>query len=391
MTHGEPVNQDVDDPPAGPVDVHQALRSVQRVEHPVRLVPLPGEERRDRRGRAPTSHEVDVVVRAGEWRSACARAARPDGHPAEQPKHDPLSVGRVDQPESFVGRLRQRRPWFRDGLVHNRSVTAGLIARRRPAGSPARIRKPGHPGFLAIWSRYSPVAGRGCIRRASSTTGTAAFGVALRRVLPLLLAPERRHVEIGPGGAHRLVAAAVDEVGAEHADQMPEPLSVGRCAQAMLAHVAGRFDEAERRHAEACAQMARHGSLHADGIDTLATVTIRASQHRVADYAPAVQELDTRFGPLAADARAVVLAAAGRPDAARAVLDGAPPLRPDFYLSIFATLRAMAVVAVGQREPAEELYAALLPIRGQLAGAASTSLAMRRWRTPSPSWRGCSA
>ena len=37
----------------------------------------------------------------------------------------------------------------------------------------------------------------------------------------------------------------------------------------------------------------------------------------------------------------------------------------------------MAVMAVGQREPAEELYAALLPIRGQLAGAASTSLAMR--------------
>jgi hypothetical protein len=158
---------------------------------------------------------------------------------------------------------------------------------------------------------------------------------------------------------------------------MPEPLSVGRCAQAMLAHVAGRFDEAERRYAEACAQMARHGLLHADGIDTLATVTMRASQHRMADYAPAVQELDTRFGPLAADARAVALAAAGRPDAARAVLDGAPPLRPDFYFSIFATLRAMAVVAVGQREPAEELYAALLPIRGQLAGAASTSLAMR--------------
>jgi hypothetical protein len=34
---------------------------------------------------------------------------------------------------------------------------------------------------------------------------------------------------------------------------MPEPLSVGLCAQAMLAHVAGRFDDAERRYAEACA------------------------------------------------------------------------------------------------------------------------------------------
>jgi tetratricopeptide (TPR) repeat protein len=97
----------------------------------------------------------------------------------------------------------------------------------------------------------------------------------------------------------------------------------------------------------------------------------------MAEYAPVVHELDARFGPLAADARALALAAAGRFDEARAVLGGAPPLRPDFYFSIFATLRAMAAVAVGQRQPAEELYAALLPLRGQIAGAASTSLAMR--------------
>src|SRR5215217_5291932 len=39
--------------------------------------------------------------------------------------------------------------------------------------------------------------------------------VAGRRVLPLLLAAERRQVEVGPGAAHRLVTALVDEVGAE--------------------------------------------------------------------------------------------------------------------------------------------------------------------------------
>src|SRR5467141_1684848 len=43
------------------------------------------------------------------------------------------------------------------------------------------------------------------------------LGVALRRVLPLLLTPERRHVEVAPNGAHRLVAAAVDEVGTKDA------------------------------------------------------------------------------------------------------------------------------------------------------------------------------
>src|SRR5690349_9275424 len=38
--------------------------------------------------------------------------------------------------------------------------------------------------------------------------------VSLRRVLPDLLAAERGDVEVGPGGAERLVAALVDEVGA---------------------------------------------------------------------------------------------------------------------------------------------------------------------------------
>src|SRR5829696_1160974 len=39
--------------------------------------------------------------------------------------------------------------------------------------------------------------------------------VSVRRVLPLLLAPECGDVEIAPGAAQLLVAAVVDEVGAE--------------------------------------------------------------------------------------------------------------------------------------------------------------------------------
>src|SRR5918998_1352644 len=35
--------------------------------------------------------------------------------------------------------------------------------------------------------------------------------VALRRVLPLLLAPESGQIEVAPGAAHRLIAAVVDE------------------------------------------------------------------------------------------------------------------------------------------------------------------------------------
>jgi DNA-binding SARP family transcriptional activator len=176
-----------------------------------------------------------------------------------------------------------------------------------------------------------------------------------------------------PGLRHH-VEAGLELAGAY---RMAEPRAVGRSAQAMLAHVAGRFEEAERGYAEACALMARHGSLHAEDFWVLATVTLRVSQGRMAEYAPVAEALRSRYGPDATDAVAVALVAAGRHQEAGEALDAAAPLRPDFYLSVFATLRAIAVVALGRREQAEELYAALLPRRSQLAGAASTSLAMR--------------
>src|SRR4030095_13571369 len=46
--------------------------------------------------------------------------------------------------------------------------------------------------------------------------------VALRRVLPLLLASQRCNVEIVPGVPHLLVAAVVYEIGAEHAIAVPD-------------------------------------------------------------------------------------------------------------------------------------------------------------------------
>ena len=84
-------------------------------------------------------------------------------------------------------------------------------------------------------------------------------------------------------------------------------------------------------------------------------------------------------GPLAADAWAVTLAAAGRAGEARRLHQeaAAMPLRPDFFYTIFATFRAMAVIAVGDRTAAEALVTDLTPVAGLLAGAASAALAMQ--------------
>src|SRR5438067_7977524 len=48
------------------------------------------------------------------------------------------------------------------------------------------------------------------------------LGVALRRVLPLLLAPERSDIEVVPSVPHLLIATLIDEVGAEHAVAIPD-------------------------------------------------------------------------------------------------------------------------------------------------------------------------
>jgi hypothetical protein len=84
-----------------------------------------------------------------------------------------------------------------------------------------------------------------------------------------------------------------------------------------------------------------------------------------------------QVGPLAADAWAVTLAATGQIEQARAARAAALPLRPDFFYSILATFRAMAVIAVGDRPAAQALAADLLPIKDMLAGAASISLVMQ--------------
>ena len=79
-----------------------------------------------------------------------------------------------------------------------------------PLSNGSRVSSTGTPPTCAITRRHRrfvvpvpPLVRRG-------------LGIALGRVLPLLLAPERGDVEVAPGAPHRFVAAGVDEVRAEH-------------------------------------------------------------------------------------------------------------------------------------------------------------------------------
>src|SRR5688572_7429727 len=96
--------------------------------------------------------------------------------------------------------------------------THRATARRRESGSSSRdlalrdrllvgagFHQPGSIGFRpTVVVPDPPLVGRG-------------LWVVLGRVLPLLLPTERSHVEVAPGASQRLVAAGVDEVGAEDA------------------------------------------------------------------------------------------------------------------------------------------------------------------------------
>ncbi|MEU4835530.1 BTAD domain-containing putative transcriptional regulator [Streptosporangium sp. NPDC023615] len=160
--------------------------------------------------------------------------------------------------------------------------------------------------------------------------------------------------------------------------RMAEVVGVCECALAMFAHIEGRFDEAERLYTETAGRMARHGSLHATGYLQLALAAVQASRGRVAESVPAARALLDEHGPFAADLLAAALAAAGRTEEARRARERAVAIRPDFFFALFATFRAMAVVALGERDAAAELYATLLPHRdGPPAGATSLSLALR--------------
>src|SRR5262249_21177674 len=48
------------------------------------------------------------------------------------------------------------------------------------------------------------------------------FGITFRRILPHFLAAERREIEITPDSPHRLIAAIVDEIGAENLVAVPD-------------------------------------------------------------------------------------------------------------------------------------------------------------------------
>ncbi|WP_424644773.1 ATP-binding protein [Embleya sp. AB8] len=177
-----------------------------------------------------------------------------------------------------------------------------------------------------------------------------------------------------PATARRLVAESIEIADAY---RMPEAIGVGACALAAFAHIEGRFAEAEERYVRATEPMIAQGSPHAFGLRWLALATIRLSQGRIAELAPDVPEILATFGPLVTDVCALVMAAAGDHDRARAIRTANAPIRADFFHTTMSAFRAAAVVALGERAEAAALYPTLRTLADAAPASAGLSLAIR--------------
>jgi tetratricopeptide (TPR) repeat protein len=177
-----------------------------------------------------------------------------------------------------------------------------------------------------------------------------------------------------PATMRRVTGEALDLA---RAYRMPEAISVAEIALATLGLIEGRFADCERLYAEATERMERAGSVHA-GFRGLALAAIWLNDGTLGDHLDDVRALHEALGPIVADLLVLALHAAGRSDEARRTLTSPNAIRPDFFFTFLTSLRAMAIVALDDRDAAEEIYADLLPYRdGPPAGAESISLALR--------------
>ena len=176
-----------------------------------------------------------------------------------------------------------------------------------------------------------------------------------------------------PATMRRVTGEALDLA---RAYRMPEAIGVAEIALAALVLIEGRFADSERLYAEATKRMERAGSVHA-GFIRLARAVIWLNDGTLGDHLDDVRALHEAFDPMAADLLVLALHAAGRSDEARRARPSPNPIRPDFFFTFLTSLRAMAIVALNDRDAAEKIYADLLPYRdGPPAGAESISLAV---------------
>jgi tetratricopeptide (TPR) repeat protein len=167
---------------------------------------------------------------------------------------------------------------------------------------------------------------------------------------------------------------------AQIADRYDLPVIATRVSfyRAMRAALAGDAS-AEELYQRAGDQMDRLGMwAHGNGLAILGRFCLRVTDGRVADSAADLEPL-YNYPPwtgAVAELYALALAAAGRPDEARAAARRAGPARQDFFWLFLTGVRGLLAAALGHRERGESAYRALLPFATRPAGADTAVLTL---------------
>ncbi|HEX6919502.1 MAG TPA: BTAD domain-containing putative transcriptional regulator, partial [Actinomycetes bacterium] len=136
--------------------------------------------------------------------------------------------------------------------------------------------------------------------------------------------------------------------------------------------VAGDYDEAERRYEALYDVFAAIGAWNIElGMRWACPLTVRHAQGRLAEMEEAARRMVTVLPAAASTALVRVLLDAGQEAEARRLWEELPPQRPDLFWQYYSVLLAESAVLLGDDARAEELYEALLPFSGELAGASS--------------------
>ena len=197
----------------------------------------------------------------------------------------------------------------------------------------------------------------------------------------------------GPGlavfalvGHHSLARAACvhgDAAAmAEHVEKVAELVDRFRWSQAAalvammrgtIAHLTGQLADAEAHYRTATERLMSSGAFDAAGIGLLALLTVRVTDHRVAELVDVLGQIDTRADALIADLRALPLLAVGRRDEAAHGRHDLPPVPHNFFRSLVLTFRGMVAAALADPVEAARVAPELRVYRGQVGGGGTGS------------------
>ncbi|MEV5571414.1 BTAD domain-containing putative transcriptional regulator [Spirillospora sp. NPDC052269] len=134
------------------------------------------------------------------------------------------------------------------------------------------------------------------------------------------------------------------------------------------------YDDAERAYREVGDAISRTGIWASEqGVTFFGIFCLRLMRGRVAEMVGPAEWMAEKWPQVSAtaDLLALALAAAGRLDDARRAVEGAGPIRRDYFYELALAIRARRAIALGDRDLAERCLADLLPFADHIAGGTS--------------------